>query len=198
MPKQGAKATNAANLAANLRYIRERRALTQSQLAKLCGLPRTTVGELETGASNPTLNVLMALSESLKLTLEELVSAPHSAVQVFRCGALRIESRGPGGLARVSKLLPDPIPGMEIDRIEIAPDGKMPGVPHRPGTREYLACERGRMTLWISGDRHDLEPGDVAAFPGDQPHSYANEGKVAAVGFSVVTLAPGGSPPASE
>lgn len=188
--------TKAVNLAANLRYVRERRGLTQGQLAKLCSLPRTTVGELETGSSNPTLNVLLALSDALKLSLEELVSAPHSAVQVFRCGSLRIESRGPGGLARVSKLLPDPIPGMEIDRIEIAAGGKMPGIPHRPGTREYLACESGRMTLWTSGDKHVLDPGDVAAFQGDQPHSYANEGKIVAVGFSVVTLAPGGTPAA--
>lgn len=195
MAKPKTNAPTAANLAANLRYIRDRRNLTQRQLAALCGLPRTTVGELETGASNPTLSVLMALSESLKLSLEELVSAPHSAVQVFRCGSLRIETRGPGGLARVSKLLPDPIPGMEIDRIEIAAGGKMPGIPHRPGTREYLACESGRMTLWTSGDQHVLEPGDVAAFQGDQPHSYANDGKVVAVGFSVVTLAPGGAGP---
>lgn len=57
-PKSGA--ARAANLAAHLRYVRERRGLTQAQLARLCGLPRTTVGELETGESNPTLNVLRA------------------------------------------------------------------------------------------------------------------------------------------
>lgn len=192
MPKTSLNKAKAANLAANLRYVRERRGVTQGQLAKLCGLPRTTVGELETGSSNPTLNVLLALSEALKLSLEELVSAPHSSVMVFKRWSLRIESRGPGGLAQVSKLLPDPIPGMEIDRIEIAAGGKMPGIPHRPGTREYLACESGRITLWTSGDKHVLDPGDVAAFQGDQPHSYANEGKAVAVGFSVVTLAPGG------
>ena len=66
----------------------------------------------------------------------------------------------------------------------------MSGVPHRPGTREYLACERGRLTLRAAGERFDLGPGDVAAFQGDQPHSYHNEGSVVAVGFSVVTLAP--------
>ena len=33
-------------------------------------------------------------------------------------------------------------------------------------------------------------PGDVATFAGDQPHSYQNDGDGAAIGFSVVALAP--------
>ena len=79
---------------------------------------------------------------------------------------------------------------MEIDRIFLEPGAKMPGVPHRPGTSEYLACDKGRLTLWTSGERIDLEEGDVAAFAGDQPHSYHNEGDMPAIGFSVVTLRP--------
>ena len=179
----------AGNLAANLRYIRERRGLTQVQVAKLAGLPRSTVSQVETGAGNPTLAVLVSLARALGVSIEELLSAPHSALQVFRKGELPVEARG---LATVQKLLPDRITGMEIDRIELAPGARMAGVPHRPGTREYLACETGQLTLWTSGDRHTLAPGDVAAFQGDQPHSYINEGKAVAVGFSVVTLVPSG------
>jgi quercetin dioxygenase-like cupin family protein len=79
---------------------------------------------------------------------------------------------------------------MEIDRMELRPGARLTGIPHRPGTREYLACESGTLKLVTFGERYELSPGDVAAFQGDQPHSYANEGTVRAVGFSVVTLAP--------
>ena len=51
-------------------------------------------------------------------------------------------------------------------------------------------CESGHLILWVSGERFDLSRGDVAAFPGDQQHSYHNEGRSKAIGFSVVTLAP--------
>jgi transcriptional regulator with XRE-family HTH domain len=132
-------------LAANLRFLRQRRELTQQQLARLCGLPRTTIAECETGASNPTLSVVLSLSDALGLSLDELLCAPRADVHFFPRGSLRVEARGPGGLAELSKLLPDPIPGMEIDRIESRPAGRMPGVPHRPGTREYLAGEQGLM-----------------------------------------------------
>jgi transcriptional regulator with XRE-family HTH domain len=179
-------------LAANLKFVRARRGLTQAQLAKICTLPRTTVTELETGDANPTLSVLSRLSEALGLSLEELFSAPHADIEFYPAGKLHSETRGPGGLARISKLLPDPIPGMEIDRIELAPRGRLPGIPHRPGTREYLTCEQGKMSIWIAGDHHSLSPGDVVAFPGDQPHSYQNDGNTKAVGFSVVTLVPSG------
>ena len=180
----------AANLAANLRYLRQRRALTQARLATLCGLPRSTVGQLETGAGNPTLSVLSRIAAALRISMEELLSSPHARCQLFPRGSLPSRSRGRGGTVQVQKLLPDPIPGMEMDRMELQPGARMTGVPHRPGTREYLTCERGRLTVRTAGESHDLEPGDVLAFEGDQPHSYHNGGKTLAVGFSVVTLAP--------
>jgi len=178
------------NLSANLRYIRDRRGLTQAALARLCGLPRSTVAQAEAGSGNPTLLVIARLASALGLSIEELLSKPHAACQYFPKGSLPVSVRGRGQLARVSKILPDPIPGMEFDRIELQPGARMTGVPHRPGTREYLTCERGRIILWTAGERIDLSSGDVVAFHGDQPHSYHNEGGVEAVGFSVVTLAP--------
>jgi transcriptional regulator with XRE-family HTH domain len=179
----------AATLAANLRYVRQRRGLTQQALAKLAGLPRSTVAQAETSSGNPTLAVLARLTGALQLSIEELLSPPHAQCRLFPKGSLPISARGKGGLASVQKILPDPIPGMEIDRIELAPGARMTGVPHRPGTREYLACEKGKITLWTAGQKFDLSPGDVAAFQGDQPHSYHNDGSAVAVGFSVVTLA---------
>ncbi len=180
----------ASNLAHNLRYIRQRRSLTQQQLAKLSGVPRSTVGQIETGSCNPTLSVLARVATSLQISIEELISTPRARCEVFRKGSLPELARGRGGLAKVHRLLPHPVPGMEIDRLELLPKARFTGVPHRPGTREYLSCERGQLTFWAAGEKHTLAPGDVAAFQGDQAHSYQNDGDVVAVGFSVVALAP--------
>jgi transcriptional regulator with XRE-family HTH domain len=190
MPEADPIGALAGNLAQNLRHVRGQRGLTQQQISKLSGLPRSTVAQLETGGGNPTLAVLSRLAASLRISIEELLSAPRARCRLFKRGELPVEARGKSGSAQVSKLLPDPIPGMEIDRIELGPHARMTGIPHRPGTREYLACERGRITLWTTGEKFDLGPGDVAAFEGDQRHSYVNDGDALAVGFSVVTLAP--------
>ena len=78
---------------------------------------------------------------------------------------------------------------MEIDRFELPPRVKVAGVPHTPGTREYLMCETGELVLVASGEEYRLEPGDVVAFRGDQRHSYTNPGPKAAVAYSVVVIA---------
>ncbi len=176
----------AARLGRNLKQLREARGATQAQMARLADLPRATWANLESGVANPTLSVLDRAAAALQVTLEELVAVPRAAAQHYPRGALPVKQRGD---ATVHKLLPDAIPGLEIDRIELPPGARMTGIPHTPGTREYLTCEAGTIVLVAAGDRFELSPGDVVAFRGDQRHSYANPGSKAAVGFSVVALA---------
>jgi transcriptional regulator with XRE-family HTH domain len=173
-------------IARNVKQLREARGLTQQQIARIAGLPRATWTNLESGAANPTVAVLHRVSAALQVTIGELLSAPRAACEFFPLGSL--PERTPGQ-ARVRKLLPHAISGMEMDRIELPPGGRMPGIPHTPGTREYLTCEAGEIVLAAAGERWHLHAGDVIAFRGDQRHSYANPGARVAVGYSVVVLA---------
>ena len=160
--------------------------MTQAQMAKLAELPRATWANLESGAANPTLAVLDREATAFQVTIEELVAAPRSEARRYPKASLPVKARG---AVSVRKLLPDPIPGMEIDRIELPPQARMIGVPHTPGTREYLTCETGEILLVASGEEYRLAAGDVVAFRGDQRHSYANAGARAAVAYSVVVIA---------
>jgi transcriptional regulator with XRE-family HTH domain len=176
----------AERLGGNVRQLRASRGLTQAQIARLAGLPRATWGNLETGTANPTLAVLERVASALQVTLEELVSAPRAAVQHYPRGTLPTRVRGN---VEVRRLLPDAIPGMEIDRMALPARARLVGVPHTPGTREYFACEAGVIELVAAGERWTLAPGDTVAFRGDQRHSYLNAGTTPAVGYSVVVLA---------
>lgn len=171
-----------------MKTLREARALTQAQIAKLAGLPRATWANLESGDANPTLQVLDKVATAFQVSLEELVAAPRSEARHYPLGSLPSRDRGN---VKVRKLLPDPIPGMDVERLELPPGARMIGVPHTPGTREYFACERGEVVLVASGDTFRLSAGDVVAFRGDQRHSYANEAAKVAVGYSVVVITRG-------
>jgi len=179
----------AGRLARNIKALREARGATQAQLAKLAGIPRATWTHLESGASNPTLAVLHRVASALQVSLEELVAKPRASARLYRRESLPARMRGAGVLR---KLLPDPLPGMEFDRMELPPKVRITGVPHTPGTREYLTCESGELALVASGERFLLQPGDVVVFRGDQKHSYENPGTKTAVGYSVVLLTPPG------
>jgi transcriptional regulator with XRE-family HTH domain len=176
----------AARFGRNLKQLREARGATQAQIAKLAGIPRATWANLESGSANPTLAVIDRVATALQVTIEELVAVPRASAQRYARGVLPVRQRGE---VTIHKLLPDPIPGMELDRFELPPGARMAGVPHTPGTREYLTCESGAIVLVAAGERFDLAPGDLVAFHGDQRHSYANPGNKVAVGYSVVVLA---------
>ena len=88
----------------------------------------------------------------------------------------------------VRELLPDPLPNLGLERLEIPRGERLVGVPHTPGTREYLTCEQGRVQLVAGGDSWELAPGDVVVFRGDQKHSYINVGEETAIAYSVIAL----------
>ena len=176
-----------ANLAANLRRLRDTRAASQQRAAELAGIPRATWASLESGAANPTLDVLTRVANALQVSIEELIGPPRTACRLFTTAEMP-EKRRQG--ARLRPLLPEPIAGLEIARFTLDPGGTLVGLPHTAGTREYLTCEQGRIELVASGESWQLESGQVLVFRGDQRHSYRNlDTRRAAVAISVVCFA---------
>jgi transcriptional regulator with XRE-family HTH domain len=150
-------------------------------------MPRATWANLETGGGNPTLAVLHRVAQALQVPLDELIAQPRAACRFYPREKLADKKRGN---VTLRSLLPDPLPGMVLDRMELPPRSQLTGVPHMPGTREYLSCEVGTIVLAAAGERWTLHAGDVVVFRGDQRHSYSNPGGAVAVGYSVVLLVP--------
>lgn len=175
------------NLANNIRQLREGRGLTQQQMAKVSTIPRPTWANLESGAANPTVQVLLKVASALQVTVEELLAPPRASARFFAADKLPTRKRG---TVLVRQLLPEPLVGMQFDRMELPAGSQMAGIPHTPGTREYLTCERGTIELSESGQMWRLQPGDVVVFRGDQKHGYRNPGRETTVAYSVVVLSP--------
>ncbi|HEX2873362.1 MAG TPA: XRE family transcriptional regulator [Polyangiaceae bacterium] len=174
-------------LGRNIRQLRQARGFTQQQMAKLSGLPRATWANLESGDGNPTLAVLHSVAMAFQVSLEEIVAEPRATAKLYQRGSLPVRLRS--GVS-VSSLLPDKVPGMQIERLELPVGARMVGVPHTAGTREYLTCESGELELVASGESFQMAEGDVVVFRGDQRHSYLNRGRKTAIGYSVVMLRP--------
>jgi transcriptional regulator with XRE-family HTH domain len=175
------------HLADNIKALRESRGLSQQQIAKLAGVPRATWTHLESGAANPTLAVLIKVANGLQVRLDELLAAPRQPARLMRADELTTRNRGN---VAIRKLLPESLPGLDLERMLLPPGGRMAGVPHTPGTREYLACERGTVALTVAGETYTLSEGDVLSFRGDQRHAYHNPGTATAVAYSAIAFAP--------
>jgi transcriptional regulator with XRE-family HTH domain len=165
----------ARHLATNVKQLRLARGFTQEQLARLSGVPRATWANLESGGANPTVSVLLKVAAALQVSVEELLAAPRATARFFEATELPVRVRG---TVELRQLLPDPIPGTMIERMELPPRARMSG-------------ERGEIELVVSGKRWHLRPGDVVVFRGDQNHSYRNPTEGTSVAYSIVILAPG-------
>jgi len=181
----------AAHLARNLVSLRHTRGLTQDGLAKAAAVPRSTVANLESGAGNPSLAVLVKVAGALGVPIDELLASPRALVRRWAAAELATRSKGRG--VGIRALVPEPVPDEMMEVMDFAPAAAMGGTPHLPGTREYFTCLDGRVVLMVAGDRYELGAGDVLAFPGNLPHSYQNADALApARGVSVVVLAKAG------
>lgn len=177
------------NLAQSLIEQRQRRNLTQSALAKMVDVPRSTIANLESGEGNPSLAILAKLSAAFHMPIDQLLSPQKTLCTLIKADSTPIQERSSGNV-KVYKLLPDKLSTMDIDRMEIQSGSSMRGIPHAPGTKEYFHCISGEVTVKISGVDYKVEKGDTLAFPGQVPHIYTNNGKGTAIGFSVVALMP--------
>jgi transcriptional regulator with XRE-family HTH domain len=57
--------------------LRDRKGISQEELAHRAGLSRTGMGFLETGKRWPRLDTLMKVADGLNITLDELLKGLH-------------------------------------------------------------------------------------------------------------------------
>jgi quercetin dioxygenase-like cupin family protein/DNA-binding XRE family transcriptional regulator len=182
----------ASHLARNLASLRHVRALTQDGLAKAAAVPRSTVANLESGAGNPSLAVLVKVAGALGVPIDELLASPRALVRRWRAADVPRHEKGRG--VSIRALVPEPVPDEVMELLDFAPGAVMAGTPHLPGTREFFTCLEGRVNVAVAGERYELGAGDVLAFPGNQPHSYQNGNALASArGVSLVVFAKAGT-----
>jgi transcriptional regulator with XRE-family HTH domain len=175
----------AANLSLNLRRFRELKACSQARLSELTGIPRPTLSALESGSANPTLSLLVQLADGLQVRLEELLEPPRDIGRLYKAAEFSIRNnRG----VELRAMLPDSIPGITLERMAFPPYGRITGIPHTPGSREYLFCESGSVILTTESQKWVLDAGDVVVYRGDQSHGYYNPQAIPAVAFTLIAL----------
>lgn len=167
-------------LAASLRAARKARGLSLDAAAKLSGVSRSMVSQIERGESSPTVATLWALTQALQLDFAGLLEGrPAPGIEVTRAASAPVIQRN-GVTIRILSA-PESVGSHEVYELQFRPDAKLTSDPHSPGCREHLTVLEGRLTI-TSGDAKDLlTPGDVARYPADRAHEIAAEGAARAI-----------------
>jgi quercetin dioxygenase-like cupin family protein len=140
------------------------------------------LSEVERAGRTPTVLLLDRIATGLGTTLARLLREPAAERRVVLRSVEQDVAVDPAGWER--RVLSPVLAGVEFEFMRTTIDaGVDAGVfsPHAPGSREYLAVERGRLTLTLDDERVDLSVGDSIFYAGDCYHGYRNPGRGACV-----------------
>ncbi|HEY8212008.1 MAG TPA: XRE family transcriptional regulator [Myxococcaceae bacterium] len=174
----------------NLRALRTQRGLSLEGLAKLSGVSRAMLGQVELAQSAPTINVVWKVARALEVPFSALIAMTSSGgTKVMRAAqAKRLTSRDGKFVSRA--LFPFDQPRKaELYELRLAARGVEKADAHTAGTVENLVVSQGTLELEVGGEKHRLGAGDAIVFEADVPHTYTNPGSAEAVMYLVMTYA---------
>ena len=161
-----------------VRSGRTGRGWTLDDLAERSGVSRRMVVNVEQGVTNASIATLLRLSTALGVSLASLVDVPEpTALAVSRKGEHHVLWTGEHGGQGVLLTSTEPPNVVELWDWTLAARDSYASEEHSAGTRELLHVLAGSVTMTVADESVVLGVGDALWFAGDQPHTYANEGK---------------------
>lgn len=163
------------NVAKNIKSIRERKKITLDAAAKLTGVSRSMLAQIEKGEVNPTISILWKIATGYKTSFTSLLSSddPSLLIKADEVVPL-IEDEGryinhPAFPFQEDKQF-------ETYRIEIKENGYLQAQPHLDGAEEYITVFFGKVEIVADNAVFELNAGDSIRFKADVEHSYRNLG----------------------
>ena len=168
-------------LAASLREARKARGLSLDAVAKLSGVSRSMVSQIERGESSPTVATLWNLTQALQVDFAGLLEGkPAPGIEVTRASAAPVIARSSG--VRIRILSPAETVGEhEVYDLAFEAGAALVSDPHSAGCREHLTVIEGEMCVTSGEEDEDLGPGDTARYAADRPHAIRAKGAARAI-----------------
>ncbi|NEX46982.1 helix-turn-helix domain-containing protein [Pseudotabrizicola algicola] len=164
-------------LAASLKEARTAKGLSLDAVAKLSGVSRSMVSQIERGESSPTVATLWNLTQALQVDFAGLLEPRATPrIEVIRAEAAPvIAGRGQGVSIRI--LSPAEAVGVhEVYDLTFSSGGTLASDPHGPGCREHLTILDGKIRVTSGEETQHLGKGDTARYFADRPHRIEAEG----------------------
>lgn len=159
-----------------IKRLRAQHKLTQTELAKMAGIPRATLANMESDKSNPSIAVVVKVAQALGVTVDDLISKQKSihVTEVIRKD-MPVSYQHDGKFVS-TRTSPISSPNIQINDISMMPDCYTRGVPHPEGSHELFLCLEGVATMEVDGEKFEVEAGNLIYFHGHLPHCYGNLG----------------------
>ncbi len=172
-----------------LHDLRKQRKLSLNDLARLSGVSRSMLSQIETGHSVPSVIVLCKIARTFDVPMTAFLG-PEVMARPVRLSAdetpLRVSADGK--CAWRSLMQNKPERKTEFYEITLLGGGIEKVASYPPGSKANLAVNEGLLVVVLDGVRHRLSEGDVFEFPASIAHTYINPGHDQALFYLVLQL----------
>lgn len=178
-----------------IKALRTAEKLTLDGLAKMSGVSKSMLSQIERGLTNPTLGTLWSLTQSLGIDLASLLNEPEvdaadsAEIELIKSHQTP-EIQSADGLCSLRILGPiDLVSETEWYDMRLEAGGCLESEGHADGTVEHLTVIDGALEVRTGTKSQRLEAGDTARYQADIPHVIENKGGATARALMLV-LAP--------
>jgi transcriptional regulator with XRE-family HTH domain len=178
----------AAAVGQNLKRLRSRNSQSLEQLAKLSGVSRAMLSQIELGRSVPSINIAFKIARALGVPFSALLAEwDKPKVRILTAAGSKILKSASGEFSTRALFPFDAERKTEFYELRLAAGSTENAEAHAAGTFENLIIVSGVVEISTKGERHQLHPGDAILFQADTPHSYSNLSKKEALLYLVMT-----------
>lgn len=163
------------NTGRNIKNIREQKKITLDSAAKLTGVSRSMLAQIEKGEVNPTISTLWKIANGYKVSFTSLVKYDDTSLLIKSEEVVPL-------IEDDEKYINYPAFPFQEDkqfetyRIEIKEGGYLQAQAHLDGAEEYITVFDGEVEITADAEMFRLKRGDSLRFKADMPHSYRNIG----------------------
>lgn len=162
-------------LASRLKEERAEKGLSLDALAKLSGVSRSMLSQIERGESSPTVaslwNLTRALNVDFSALLDQEAEPEHPIREVLRQGQTPvIRNKESGCVIRILSA-PEEAGDTEVYDIEFEQGAHLQSAAHRSGCVEHITVISGNLRITSGSEEASAAIGDTIRYAADTEHS---------------------------
>lgn len=160
----------------NLKRIREEKKLSLDSVAKLSGVSKSMLGQIERCEVNPTVSTMWKIANGLKVSFTQFINHTETNIELVDTNKLVPLLEDEGRVKIYSTFSFDSTRRFELYSVEFETNGYLSTEPHLQGTQEFITVFSGEVTITLGEKSHVVTTGNAIRFKADETHSYKNTG----------------------
>jgi transcriptional regulator with XRE-family HTH domain len=163
-------------ISVNLKRVREEKKLSLDTVAKLSGVSKSMLGQIERCEVNPTVSTMWKIANGLKVSFSQFINHVETNIELIDINSLEPLLEDEGRVKIYPTFSFDSTRRFEIYSVEFQTKGYLSTEPHLQGTQEFLTVFSGEVTVTVGEKSFVINAGKAIRFKADEPHSYENTG----------------------